>query len=74
MEKNIRKRRIVNHKGITLIALVVTIVVLLILAGVGIAALTGEDGILTQSSESSILSDIARSRRKSEFNIFRFTL
>lgn len=74
MEKNIRKRGIVNYKGITLIALVVTIVVLLILAGVGIAALTGEEGILTQSSESSILSDIARSRRKCKFNIFRFTL
>ena len=35
-------------KGITLIALVVTIVVLLILAGTSIAMLTGENGIITQ--------------------------
>lgn len=36
--------------GITLIALVITIIVLLILAGVSIATLTGENGILTQVS------------------------
>ena len=35
-----------NNKGITLIALVVTIIVLLILAGISIAMLTGENGIL----------------------------
>ena len=35
--------------GITLIALVITIIVLLILAGVSIAMLTGNNGILTQA-------------------------
>ena len=35
-----------RQKGITLIALVITIIVLLILAGVSIATLTGENGIL----------------------------
>ena len=39
-----------NNKGITLIALVITIIVLLILAGVSIAMLTGENGILTQAT------------------------
>mgnify|MGYP004484389731 CR=1 FL=1 len=38
-----------DNKGITLIALVVTIIVLLILAGVSIAMLTGDNGILAQS-------------------------
>ena len=38
-----------RNNGITLIALVVTIIVLLILAGVSIAMLTGENGILTQA-------------------------
>ena len=42
-----------NQKGITLIALVVTIIVLLILAGVSIAMLTGEGGILGNARESS---------------------
>ena len=40
-----------KEKGITLIALVVTIVVLLILAGVSISMLLGENGIITQASE-----------------------
>lgn len=40
-----------DEKGITLIALVVTVVVLLILAGVSIATLTGENGILTQANK-----------------------
>ena len=40
-----------NEKGITLIALVVTIVVLLILAGVSISMLSGENGIIRQAQE-----------------------
>ena len=42
-----------KNNGITLIALVITIIVLLILAGVSIATLTGENGILTRASEAS---------------------
>ena len=38
-----------DQKGITLIALVVTIVVLIILAGVSIAMLVGDNGIITQA-------------------------
>ena len=41
-----------KQNGITLIALVITIIVLLILAGVSIAMLTGENGILTKAKES----------------------
>ncbi len=40
-----------NQKGITLIALVITIIVLLILAGVSIAMLTGQNGILTRAED-----------------------
>ena len=40
-----------RNKGITLIALVVTIIVLLILAGISISMLTGENGILNRASE-----------------------
>ena len=39
-------------KGITLIALVITIIVLLILAGVSISMLTGENGVLTKATQS----------------------
>ncbi len=40
-----------RNKGITLIALVVTIIVLLILAGISIAMLTGQNGILNRATE-----------------------
>lgn len=40
-----------QEKGITLIALVITIIVLLILAGVTIAMLSGDNGILPRSTE-----------------------
>ena len=40
-----------RNNGITLIALVVTIIVLLILAAVSIATLTGENGILTRAND-----------------------
>ena len=43
------KNRKTNNKGITLIALVITIIVLLILAGVAIATLTGDNGVLTKA-------------------------
>lgn len=42
-----------GNKGITLIALVITIIVLLILAAVSIAMLTGENSILKRASQSS---------------------
>ena len=41
--KKHKKRFLGKEKGITLIALVITIIVLLILAGVSIAMLTGEN-------------------------------
>ena len=46
------KGKMRKKSGITLISLVVTIIVLLILAGVTIATLTGENGIVTRATES----------------------
>ena len=40
-----------KNRGITLIALIITIIILLILAGVSIATLTGENGILTKANK-----------------------
>ena len=53
--------KIKQAKGITLIALVITIIVLLILAGVAISMLTGENGILKQATSAKDTTD------KSEF-------
>ena len=49
--KTVKKQKLRENKGITLIALVITIIVLLILAGVSIAMLTGENGILNQAAK-----------------------
>lgn len=48
MEKGKEKQGL--NQGITLIALVITIIVLLILAGISIATLTGEGGILNKAT------------------------
>ena len=45
------KQKFANSRGITLIALVITIIVLLILAGVSIATLTGDNGLLSKVQE-----------------------
>ena len=44
-------RKIKNNKGITIIALVVTIVVILILSGITVATLSGSNGILSQTQK-----------------------
>ena len=51
-----------DMKGITLIALVITIIVLLILAGVSIATLTGQNGILTQANNAKTQTEIANEK------------
>ena len=49
-----------KNKGITLIALVVTIIVLLILAGISINMLTGQNGILNRAAEAKEKTGIAQ--------------
>ena len=51
-----------NQKGITLIALVITIIVLLILAGITIAMLTGENGLLTKANDAAANQKIAEAK------------
>ena len=48
-----------DNKGITLIALVITIIVLLILAGVSIALLTGDNGVLNRATTSQDVEKVA---------------
>ena len=48
-----------KQRGITLIALVVTIIVLLILAGVSVSMLTGQNGILTNAAKAKESTDSA---------------
>ncbi len=50
LNKELERNKLTNQsKGITLIALVITIIVLLILAGVTVATLTGDNRIVNKS-------------------------
>ena len=53
-------------EGITLIALVITIIILLILAGVSIATLTEENGILDKTAQAEEKTEQAQAREKLE--------
>lgn len=58
-----------GQKGVTLVALVITIIVLLILAGVSIAMLTGENGILKRSVEAVDETKIAEDREAAALDV-----
>ena len=60
-------RKIRNMNGITLIALIITIIVLLILAGVSLNAVIGENGILNRAQEAKVKTDEASEKEKIEF-------
>ena len=51
------KRKLKNFKGITLIALVITIIILLLLAGITITMLTGENSVLNRAAEAKTKTD-----------------
>ena len=63
------KEQLKRTKGITLIALVITIIVLLILAGVTIATLTGDNGILTKAQNAKTQNDKATAKEKVDLAI-----
>lgn len=57
-----------KNKGITLIALIVTIIVLLILAAVGINMLAGENGILNKSKTAKEQTEVAQQDELNKLN------
>lgn len=58
-----------NEKGMTLVALVLTIIVLLILAAVAIYMVVGPDGVLKASSKNEISSENTVNNTAVENNI-----
>ena len=69
-----KTKELKRNKGITLIALVITIIVLLILAGVTIATLTGENGILTRASDASKETEIASVKEQAQMDIINWQI
>ena len=70
MKKDIKPKNILyKRKGITLIALVITIIVLLILAGITISALSGDNGILTNATRAALATEL--SNYKEELELYK---
>ena len=65
-QKEERKKQNNKERGITLIALVITIIVLLILAGVTIATLFGDNGIITKALEAKQKTEEAAKREQQQ--------
>ena len=57
-----------NTKGITLIALVVTIIVLIILAGVSISLVMGDNGIITMAQQSKENTELAQTEEEKQLS------
>jgi len=68
MKTKIRRQKNFN-KGVTLIALVITIIVLLILVGVSITTLTGENGILIKGESATKETEIAEAKEQAKLDI-----
>ena len=61
--------KIKSTKGITLVALVITIIILLILAGVTIATLTGDNGLIKRAQDAKIATEIASIKEEIQTDI-----
>ena len=67
--KNCIKNVLKSRKGITLIALVVTIIVLLLLAGISISMLSGENGILQRATDAKQTTERSEAKEQARIDI-----
>ena len=71
MVKNNYKKKTEEMKGITLIALVVTIIILIILAGISISVLTGQNGILNRAIEAKEKTELSSEKEVIQYKIIQ---
>ena len=62
-------KQLKTNKGITLVALVVTIIVLIILAGISINLILGDNGIITKAQEAKKAQEMAEIKEDIQFEI-----
>lgn len=61
-----------NQKAITLVGLVVTIIVLLILSGITLSVLFGDNGVITKAQLAKLETEEAKRREELEFTLFGY--
>lgn len=57
-----------EQKGITLVALVITVIVLLILAGVAMSMITGQEGLFERTNEAANTYKGSQENEKNQYN------
>ena len=70
--KNYAKKSLKASNGITLIALVITIIVLLILAGISISMLAGDNSILQKATDAKQTSERAEAKEQAQMDIMAY--
>lgn len=68
------KENLKNKRGITLMALVITIIVLLILAGIAISMVARDNGILTKAARAHEMQDASTEKEKNTLNSYVDTI
>ena len=63
-----------KEKGITIVALVVTIIILLIISRFTIEVLIGEDGIISKTAETKQATEISSEKEKIQLAVIQTTL
>ena len=63
-----KEKQMKNNKGITLVALVVTIIILIILAGISINMLVGTDGLITKAKQAKENIELAQTEEQTRLN------
>jgi type II secretory pathway pseudopilin PulG len=61
-----------KNKGITLIALVISIIVILILAGVSLSATVGDNGVITKAQQAKLAQEEAQRQEELEYILFEY--
>ena len=62
------QKKLTNKNGITLIALVIMIIVLMIVSGITIVAITGDNEIIEEAAKAKTNTEKSRNRRRNKYN------
>ena len=63
-----------NDSGITLVALVVSIIVMLVLAGVSLNATVGDNGIITRAQQAKLAQELAQTKEDLEYMFLDYNI
>ena len=69
-----KKAKLSNHQGITLIALVITIIIMLILAGISLNATIGDNGIISKAREAKFKQALSSYKEQADAYVLNYNM